>query len=259
MTNTMHRVVVIEHDIAAQSLLRTLLEEQGFRVILADNYARGVLDARAWRPDIIIVNVGVTDHRGIEFIRTLREWSAIPILALSAPATLAQRLEAFDVGADDYVEVPFSGPELAARIRAILRRHARNDLPQAMLKLGDINVDLERRLARHRDGRKVRLTPLEHRMLEILARYPDRMITHSQLISEVWGPDMADVCAVRVYIASLRRKLESDPHLPKHIITEFGIGYSLITDSNGASDAMPNLTNMPLAGARRALASGSHN
>jgi two-component system KDP operon response regulator KdpE len=202
MTIAMHRLVVVEHDAALQSVLRTLLEERGFRVALADTYTRGELDARSYRPDAIIADLGLTDLRGINFIRTLRVWSATPIIALSGRATEAQRLAAFDAGADDYVEVPFSAPELVARTRAILRRYARGDLPQAMLKLGDVCVDLERRLARHRDGRKLRLTPLEHRILAILARNPDRMITHKQLMREVWGPHKADVCCLRPISAS---------------------------------------------------------
>lgn len=230
MTIAMHRVVVVEHDTALQSVLRTLLEERGFRVVLADTYARGELDARSYRPDVIIADLALPDQRGINFIRTLRVWCAIPIIAVSGRATEAQRLAAFDVGADDYVEVPFSGPEFVARTRAILRRYARGDLPQPMLKLGDVCVDLERRLARHRDGRKLRLTPLEHRILEIFARHPDRMISHKQLMSEVWGPYKADVCAVRVYIASLRRKLERNPSIPKHIVTEIGTGYRLVVE-----------------------------
>jgi two-component system, OmpR family, KDP operon response regulator KdpE len=238
MTIAMHRVVVVEHDAALQCVLRTLLEERGFRVVLADTYARAELDARSYRPDVIIADLGLTDQRGINFIRRLRVWSAIPIIALSGRATEAQRLAAFDAGADDYVEVPFSAPELVARTRAIRRRYARGDLAQAMLKLGDVCVDLERRLARHRDGRKLRLTPLEHRMLEIFARNPDRMITHKQLMSEVWGPHKADVCAVRVYIASLRRKLEQNPRFPKHIVTEMGTGYRLVVEANTVDGAI---------------------
>jgi two-component system, OmpR family, KDP operon response regulator KdpE len=111
-------------------------------------------------------------------------------------------------------------------------------VPQALLNLGDVCVDLERRLARHRDGRKLRLTPLEHRMLESFVRNPDRMVTHQQLMREVWGPNQADRCALRVYIASLRRKLECDPSVPKHIVTEIGAGYRLVVEANSATVAM---------------------
>jgi two-component system KDP operon response regulator KdpE len=256
MTNAMHRALVIENDTAIQSVLHTLLEGQALRVIVADNYRRGELDARAWRPDIIVVNVGLMDPRGINFIRALRVWSATPVLALSASATAAQRLAAFDVGADDYVEVPFSTLEFAARIRALLRRHARCDLPQAMLRLGDVCVDLERRSVRHRDGRTVRLTPLEYRILEILARRPDQIVTHNQLIRQVWGPDVTDLGVVRVYISSLRRKLERDPQIPRHIVTEFGLGYRLVTDAKSVTASIPNLTHSLLTDARFALAGG---
>jgi len=240
MTVAMHRVVVVEHDAALRGVLRTSLAERGFRVVLADTYARGELDARSYRPDVIIADLGLPDQRGINFIRALRVWCAIPVIAISGRAGEAQRLAAFDAGADDYVEVPFSVPELVARTRAILRRYARCDLPQPMLKFGDVCVDLERRLARHRDGRKLRLTPLEHRMLELFARHPDRMITHKQLMSEVWGPHQADVCAVRVYIASLRRKLEQNPSIPKHIVTEIGTGYRLVVEANTVDLAIPS-------------------
>jgi two-component system, OmpR family, KDP operon response regulator KdpE len=112
-------------------------------------------------------------------------------------------------------------------------------MPQAMLKLGEVCVDLERRLARHRDGRNVQLTPLEHRILEILARHPERTIRHNRLVSEVWGPDMAYLRALRVLISSLRRKLEPDPLLPRHIVTDFGIGYRLVVDSSTETDCIP--------------------
>jgi two-component system KDP operon response regulator KdpE len=238
MTIAMHRAVVIEDDAVLQSTLCALLEAQGFLVVLADTYARGADYARSYRPDVIIADLGLADPCGIDFIRTLRVWSATPIIALSAHATEAQRITAYDSGADDYVEVPFSALALVARTRAILRRHARGNLPQALLNLGGVCVDLERRFARHRDGRKVRLTPIEHRMLETFARYLDRMITHKQLMCEVWGPHMENVGAVRVYIASLRRKVEEDPRLPRHIITEYGTGYRLVAEAITGTAAM---------------------
>jgi two-component system KDP operon response regulator KdpE len=231
MTKTTHRALVIEGEPTIQGVLCDLLHERGCRVTLADNYARGDLNARSCRPDLIIADVGVTEAQGIDFIRRLRMWSATPILVLSARATLAQRLAVFDAGADDYVEVPFSTAEVAARTRALLRRHVHCDPPRAMLHLGDVCVDLERRRAQHRDGRNMHLTPLEHRILETLARYPDRIITHRQLAKEVWGRNLADLRVVRVYIASLRRKLEHNPQVPEYIVTDFGTGYRLAMDS----------------------------
>ena len=238
----MHRALVIESDPLIQSVLRNLLQEQGCRLTFADNYARGDLNARSCRPDLIVANVGVAEAQGIHFIRTLRVWSVTPILVLSAHATLAQRLAAFDAGADDCVEVPFSAAEVAARTRALLRRHVHCNPPRAMLHLGNVCVDLERRRAQHRDGRNMHLTPIEHRILETLARYPDRIITHRQLAKEVWGRNMVDLRAVRVYIASLRRKLEQNPQVPAHILTSVGVGYRLALDSTTSPDVIPKLT-----------------
>jgi two-component system KDP operon response regulator KdpE len=245
MTNAMHRALLIEGDPFNQGALRHLLREQGCRVTLADNFARGDLNARSCRPDLIVAVVGEAAAQGIDFIRTLRVWSATPILVLSAHATLAQRLAVFDAGADDYVEVPFSSAEVAARTRALLRRRVHCDPPRAMLHLGDVCVDLERRRAQHRDGRKMHLTPIEHRILETLARYPDRIITHRQLFKEVWGRNMADLRVVRVYIASLRRKLEQNPKVPEHIVTDVGIGYRLALDLTASPDVIPKLTQAP--------------
>jgi two-component system KDP operon response regulator KdpE len=231
MTDAMHLILIVEDDQAIQNVLRMLFEANGFRVVLSGTASRGEIDARMHRPDIIVVDLGLPDGDGLTVIRTIREWSAVPIIVLSARTAEEQRLAAFEHGADDYVMKPFSAPELLARVRAIVRRHARGDLPMAVLVLGDVAVDLSRRVARGRDGREVRLTPLEHRILETLARYGDRIVTSGALIKEVWGPDRDDARALRVYIGSLRRKLEADPSRPKYILTELGVGYRLAVDN----------------------------
>lgn len=231
MTEAMHLVLIIEDDQAIQAILRMLFEANGFRVVIADTAARGEQDARLHRPDVVIVDLGLPDRDGLNVINAIRAWSPVPIIVLSARTAEAQRLAAFEKGADDYVIKPFSPPELLARVRAIVRRHVRADLPMGVLELGDVSIDLSRRVARHRDGRDVRLTPLEHRILETLARYGDRIVTHSALIKEVWGPHRDDSRALRVYIGSLRKKLEVDPSRPKHILTELGAGYRLVTDA----------------------------
>jgi two-component system KDP operon response regulator KdpE len=132
------------------------------------------------------------------------------------------------MGADDYVMKPFSAPELLARVRAIVRRHVRGNLPMGVLELGEVSIDLGRRVARRQDGRDLRLTPLEHRILQTLARHPDRVVTHAAIMTEVWGPVRDNSRALRVYIGSLRRKLEVDPSRPRHILTELGVGYRLV-------------------------------
>ena len=236
MTEAMHLILIFEDDQAIQNVLRMLFEANGFRVVIADTAARGEHDARLHRPDIVVVDLGLPDRDGLNVITAIRAWSPVPIIVLTARTAEAQRLAAFENGADDYVIKPFSAPELLARVRAIVRRHVRGELPMGVLELGDVSIDLGRRVARRRDGRDVRLTPLEHRILETLARHADRIVTHASLLKEVWGPDRDDSRSLRVYIGNLRRKLEADPGRPKHIITELGLGYRLVIDPSHEVD-----------------------
>jgi two-component system KDP operon response regulator KdpE len=230
MTEAMHVVLIVEDDPALQNILTLLFEANGFRVVVAATAARGEQDARLHRPDVVIVDLGLPDRDGLGVISAIRAWSPVPIVVLSARTAEPQRLAAFENGADDYIIKPFSAPELLARIRAMLRRHVRGELPMAVLRLGEMSVDLGRRVAHRNDGQEVRLTPLEHRILETLARHAGRIVTHTQLIREVWGPNRDDSRALRVYIGSLRRKLEAKPNRPKYIVTELGLGYRLVID-----------------------------
>lgn len=234
MTEAMHVVLIFEDDQAIQEVLRILFEANGFRVVIADTAARGEQDARVHRPDVVIVDLGLPDRDGLNVIAAIRAWSTVPIIVLSARTAEGQRLAAFELGADDYVMKPFSPPELLARVRAILRRYVRGDLPAGMLELSDVCIDLSRRVARRRDGRELRLTPLEHRILETLARHADRIVTHAALITEVWGPVRDNSRALRVYIGSLRKKIEVDPSRPRHILTELGVGYRLVVEPERA-------------------------
>ncbi len=230
MTRAMHRVLVLEDDPAISKVLTLLFQTNGFRVIAAETCERGIRQARTYRPDVCIVDLGLPDGDGIQFIRAIRAWSAVAIIVLTARVAELQRLAAFDAGADDYVIKPFSSPELLARVRAIMRRILRNNEPDAVLRLGAAVVDLTKRVTSGPDGERVRLTPLEHRILECLARHADTVVTHTELLKQVWGPHQADMRALRVYVASLRNKLEANPAHPRHIITEPGVGYRLVTD-----------------------------
>jgi two-component system, OmpR family, KDP operon response regulator KdpE len=231
MTEAMHLVLIIEDDVAIQNILRMLFETNGFRVVAAESATRGEHDARLHRADVVLVDLGLPDRDGINVISAIRKWSSVPIIVLSARTAEVQRLAAFENGADDYVIKPFSAPELLARVRAIVRRHVRGELPMGVLELGDVSINLARRIAHRRDGRDVRLTPLEHRILETLARHGDRVVTHATLINEVWGPNRGDSRALRVYIGSMRRKIEVDPSRPQHILTEAGVGYRLVVEA----------------------------
>ena len=236
MTDAMHLVLIVEDDKAIQHVLRMLFEGNGFRVVVAESASQGEHYARLHRPDVLIVDLGLPDRDGLTVITAIRGWSPVPILVLSARTVEAQRLAAFDEGADDYVGKPFSAPELLARVRAISRRHVRGDLPMGILEFGDVTVDLGRRMAHHRDKGEIRLTPTEHRILETLTRHRERIVRHADIIKEVWGPTRGDARALRVYIRSLRGKLEVDPCRPQHLLTELGVGYRLVINDESITD-----------------------
>lgn len=227
MTQAMHRILVIEDDPAIREVVRLLLEAEQYRVIEAATGARAVTEARSHRPDLLLVDLGLPDSDGIKVIRSVREWSLVPIVVLSARAMEAQKVAALDAGADDYITKPFGAPELLARVRAALRRNARTAELTPVLQFGAVEIDLARREARS-PGAEIHLTPLEYRVLESLARHAGMIVTAQQLIREVWGPDRADDTRnLRVCLKNLRQKLEPDPTRPQHIVTEPGLGYRL--------------------------------
>ncbi len=229
MTQAMHQVLVIEDDAAIRDVLRMLLQTVHYRVIEAGTAERGEIEARSHKPDLLLVDLGLPDDDGLKVIARVRAWSPVPIVVLSARTMEAQKIAALDAGADDYVTKPFSAPELLARVRAALRRNARSSDQPPVLQIGDVTVDLARRLARAHE-QEVHLTPLEYRVLDCLARQGGMIVTANQLIREVWGPDrLGDTRSLRVCLKNLRQKLEADPSRPRHIITEAGLGYRLRT------------------------------
>ncbi|MFM0275105.1 response regulator [Paraburkholderia aspalathi] len=222
-------VVVIDADKAIRRFIRTSLEAAGMSVFDAQTGAQGLAQAATRLADLVIIDLSLPDMDGIEVIRELRGWSAMPVVVLSARSREEDKVAALDAGADDYLTKPFGLPELSARIRAHLRRQASGDrvgVPQ--VQFGLVTIDLgERRVVR--GSRIVHLSPTEYRLLSALVRHPGRVLTHEQLLGEVWGPLQTDNHHyLRIYMGHLRHKLERDPAHPEHIVTEAGVGYRLV-------------------------------
>lgn len=224
MSEAVSTVVVIEDELQIRRFVRAALEDEGCRVYDAENAARGLAETGEHKPDLVILDLGLPDRDGVDVIRDLRSWSKVPVIILSARAEEEDKIEALDAGADDYLTKPFGVGELLARTRALLRR-SRADSPEPLIEFGDVRVDLSRRTV-YRGGEAIHLTPTEYRLLATLLAKPGRVLTHRQLLKDVWGPDSVQSNHyLRIYVANLRRKLESDPAQPKHLLTETGIGY----------------------------------
>jgi two-component system KDP operon response regulator KdpE len=235
MTEAMFQVLVVEDDTGIRKVLQTLLESQHYRVVEAESAARGILEARNHRPDLVIVDLGLPDRDGLFVIREIRRFSPIPILVLSARTMETDKIAALDAGADDYVAKPFSAAELLARVRAALRRNTRGGDQLPLLRLGQVSISLTDRSAQGPKG-ALHLTPLEYRVLDCLARHAGMIVTQAQLIREAWGPErLGDSRGLRSYIRMLRQKLEPDPRQPRYLLTEVGVGYRLQADESSAA------------------------
>jgi two-component system KDP operon response regulator KdpE len=220
---------VIEDEPQIRHFLRTTLTAEGYRVIEAETGERGALEAATHKPDLVMVDLGLPDLDGVEVVKRIRAWSALPILILSARSAEADKVAALDAGADDYVTKPFGVGELTARIRVALRHaaHGAGEKAAEALRFGDIEVDLERRLVRS-EGKDVHLTPIEFRLLGCLAKHAGMVLTHRHLLREVWGPSYIDQSHyLRIYMKQLRHKLEPDPARPRYLLTETGVGYRM--------------------------------
>ena len=227
MTQAMHLILVVEDEPALRNILRALFEAQKYRVVEAATAARGEIEARTHKPDLMLIDLGLPDGDGVTVIRRVRSWSAVPIIVLSARTMEVEKIAALDAGADDYVTKPFSATELLARVRAALRRNARREDGTSIWVFGSVQVDLARREA-HGPAGSIHLTPLEYRLLERLVRQAGLVVRQDQLIREVWGPDrQGDTRSLRVCVKNLRNKLEPDPRRPQFLVTEVGLGYRL--------------------------------
>lgn len=228
MTEPLVTIVVVEDENNIRRFIRLALESQGFQVFEADSLQRGLIEAGTRRPDLVVLDLGLPDGNGIDFIRDLRTWSEIPVIVLSARSAETDKVTALDSGADDYLTKPFGTAELLARVRAQLRRRSRGATGTPLAEFGSIRVDLVRRTV-ERNGVPIHLTPIEYRLLSYLIGNPDCVLTHRQLLKNVWGPShVEDSHYVRVYMGYLRKKVEEDPARPKHILTEVGVGYRFI-------------------------------
>ncbi len=227
MTTAPATILVVEDELPIRRFLRPAIEAAGWKLVEAETAAAGVLEATQARPDVIVLDLGLPDTDGIEVIRRVREWSTLPIIILSARGQEADKVAALDAGADDYVQKPFNVAELMARIRVALRHAATLAQPGAdsTIVAGEIVIDLARRIVT-RGGAEVHLTPIEYKLLTTLARHAGLVMTHRQLLKEVWGPGYTgESHYLRIFVRQLRQKLEADPNRPQHVLTEVGVGY----------------------------------
>jgi len=223
-------ILVVEDDPEIRRFVCSALAAEGHKVVESANARRGAIDATTHRPDVAIVDLGLPDFDGLEVIRGIRRWSPMPVIVLSARSREHAKIEAFDAGADDFVTKPFGVGELLARVRVALRHAVRPASGEGALRLGPSTIDLVARRAT-RDGAEVHLTPTEFRLVGCLAKHAGMVVSHKQLLGEVWGPThLADTHYLRIYMKQLRDKLEADPLRPRHFITETGVGYRLLAD-----------------------------
>jgi two-component system KDP operon response regulator KdpE len=234
MTHASASVLIVEDDQGIRRFLRAALETEGYRVIESTTGRRGKLDAGTQKPDLAIVDLGLPDIDGLEVIAAIRTWSRMPIIVLSARQPERDKIAALDAGADDYVTKPFGIGELLARLRVALRHGARTGEGEVQLQLGPVTIDLVSRRAL-RDGNEIHLTPIEFRVVTALAAHLGLVVTHKQLLTEVWGPAYANnTHYLRIYLKQIRDKLEVDPMRPRHFLTEAGVGYRLVIEGPDA-------------------------
>jgi two-component system KDP operon response regulator KdpE len=226
MSGQIPNVLVVEDEKLIRRFVRSALEEEGCRVFEAGTLTQGLIESGNHKPDLVILDLGLPDGNGIDFIRDLRGWSDAPILVLSARSHEKDKIQALDVGADDYLTKPFGVGELRARARALLRRQSRGgEDATPILVFGDVTVDFSRRVVM-RNGEPVHLTPIEYRLLCAMLANTGKVMTQRHLLREVWGPSCVESNHyLRVYVGHLRQKLEDDPMQPKYFLTETGVGY----------------------------------
>ena len=226
MTGPSPVVLVVEDEAPVRRFLRAALESHGYRLVEAATAREAEQLAPGHNPDLVLLDLGLPDGDGLEVARRLREWTRAPIIVLSARGREEDKVAALDAGADDYLTKPFGVAELKARMRVALRHAQAGPGQEPVFEVGPLTVDLARREVTV-SGREVRLTPTEFRLLALLARHAGKVLTHRQILKEVWGPAAAEVHYVRVHMAELRKKIEAEPARPRLLVTEPGVGYRL--------------------------------
>jgi two-component system KDP operon response regulator KdpE len=218
-------VLVVEDEVQIRRFVRAALEDEGCRVAEAETMAQGLIEAGTRKPDLVLLDLGLPDGDGVRFVQDLRTWASLPVLILSARSTENDKIGVLDAGADDYLTKPFAVGELLARVRALLRRSRRGEMESPIVRFSDVEVDLTRRQVT-RDSAPVHLTPIEYRLLCAMMANDGKVVTHRQLLREVWGPSYVESNHyLRIYVGHLRQKLEHDPTQPRHFLTETGVGY----------------------------------
>ena len=226
------QILIVEDDAAVGNLIATTLETQNYQYHRAKSGAGAIMDALSYRPDVMLLDLGLPDMDGVEVIKKVRAWSNPPIIVISARSEDSDKVAALDAGADDYLTKPFSVDELLARLRVALRR-VRYDSQRAreessVYENGGLWIDYAAGCV-YRDGVEVHLTPIEYKLLCLLAKNTGKVLTHNYILGEVWGsPTAADTPSLRVFMATLRKKLEADPSHPQYIQTHIGVGYRMI-------------------------------
>ena len=229
MTEPTPTALLVEDEPQIRRFVRTALEAEGWQVFEAETLQRGLTDAGTRKPDLVILDLGLPDGDGVDFIIDVRTWSPVPIIVLSARTNEADKIRALDAGADDYLSKPFGVGELLARVRSTLRRLRQPSLTaNSAIQFGDVKVDLKARLVTKAD-QIVHLTPIEYRLLSVLVMNAGRVVTNPQLLREVWGPSHSESSHyIRIYMGHLRQKLEDNPTEPKFLLTEIAVGYRLL-------------------------------
>lgn len=227
MTEKGLRILVIDDEPQIRKLLNVSLQAHGYQLSAAENGQEGIQQAAAFKPDLAIVDLGLPDMDGKAVIQQIRDWSAMPIIILTARDQEQEKIAALDAGADDYITKPFGIGELMARMRVCLRRIATGD-SEPILRCGGLAIDLLQRRVTV-DDREIKLTPTEYELIKFMMQHAGRVLTHKQLLKAGWGSSYEeDTHYIRIYIGQLRRKIEQDPAQPRYIITESGIGYRLM-------------------------------